>query len=302
VSCFGQEFLRQPDLFPARRGGEPWDDERVALDLAGDRYSFSGLAASQVDALAARYGAALGEGDGPGIETLVCRADARDFNDRDRHAPVSFDLGYDADAVRLAGHGFVARLEWRRGLRGALWTAAGGASFAGIFENYLRVLLAHRLLEAGGALVHSAGVRDTIGGYLLFGPSGAGKSTLSGEVRAAGGALLSDELNALVLRAGEPALAPLPFFGDHPPDPSPPFVPLRAIGRLRQSASHSLEPLGRAECLAALVACCPFVNRDPYRIDRLLQNLEQVLGRVPSFELRLARTGSCLDLLRSAAA
>ena len=300
VTGFGQAFLHEPDLFPARRSGEPWDQEELAFELADDRYVFSGLAASDVHALRARYGPVLLAGGGPGIETLVFRADPRDFLDRDPRSPVRFDLDYSEDCVRLAGHGIVARLDWRPSLRGALWTSARGRSFVGVFENYFRVLLAHRLLEAGGALVHSAGVRDETGAYLLFGPSGAGKSTLCGQVRAAGGGLVSDDLNAVCLREGRPFLAPVPFFGDHEPDASPQPLPLRAIGRLSKSPDASLVPIEPAECLASLVACSPFVSLDPYRVDLLLSNLGSVLERVPAFELRFSRAGSCWDLLRSA--
>lgn len=302
VTGFGQAFLRQPDLFPGRRSGEPWDEEEVAFELAGERYVFSGLAASEVQVLHGRYGRVLLEGGGPGIETIVFRADSRDFHERDRSAPVTFDLDYSADGVRLVGQGFLARLDWRPSPKGALWTSARGSSFVGVFENYLRVLVAHRLLELGGALVHSAGVRDEAGAYLFCGPSGAGKSTLSGQVRAAGGALVSDELNAICLREGQPFLAALPFYGDHEPDPSPEHFPLRAIGRLRQSHDDSIQPIDRAACLASLVACCPFVTLNPYCVDRLLQNLERLLEQVPTCELRFSRTGSCWDVLRSAGA
>jgi hypothetical protein len=299
VTGFGRGFLRQPDLFPGRRSGEPWGGAGVALELAGDRYAFSGLEGSDVDVLRGRYGQALLAGGGPGIETLVFRADSRDFCDRDRGAPLTFDLDYSEDCVRLAGHAFVARLDWRPSLQGALWTSARGSSFLGVFENYFRVLLANRLLEVGGALVHSAGVRDETGACLFFGQSGAGKSTLSARVRAAGGALVSDDLNAICVSEGEPCLAALPFFGDHAPDPSPRLVPLRAIGRLRKSHDDSLQPIDLPECLASLVACSPFVSRDPYRADRLLQNLESMLQRVPAYELHFSRTGSSFDLFRA---
>ena len=47
---FGARFLAFPDLFPARRAGEPWGDREVALDLPGGPYLISGLSAVQAAA------------------------------------------------------------------------------------------------------------------------------------------------------------------------------------------------------------------------------------------------------------
>ena len=305
---FGQAFLQHPDLFPGRRSGEAGGDRGVTAELAGGPYAFSGLDAEQVETIRGRFGAVLREGEereGPRVvETLVFRVDPRDFRELDlRGWTYSFDIHYDPASVRLVGRNFMARLDWAPTLRGAIWTSARDQSFLGVFENYFRVLLAYRLLDAGGALVHSAGVRDEAGAYLLFGPSGAGKSTLARLARDAGGAVLSDELNPLCRTDGPTALQGLPFFGDVEPDCSP-RTPhrVRAICRLHKAASNALRPLGLAETLASLFACTPFVNRDPYRMERLLQNLESLLRPVPTYELAFSRDVAFWDVLRGAKA
>ena len=250
--------------------------------------------------LGARFGSLLLEGGGHGTDTLVFHVDSRDFRELERARPYSFDLDYRPGSVHLAGPHFMARLDWAPGLRGALWSSARGTAFQGVFENYFRVLLAYRLLESGGSLVHSAAVRDDRGAYLVFGPSGAGKSTFARRAREAGGAVLSDDLNPLCMGENTTVVEAVPFYGDLEPDPAPPGVPLRAICRLRKAESDSLRALERSECLASLVASTPYVSRDPYRAAQLLQNLEALARPVPAYEVRFSRTGRAFDLLRGA--
>ena len=242
-SAFGEAFLQDPGLFPGRRSGETWGEREIAFELAGGAYVFSGLDPSQVDALDGRFGSRVVGPDGSRVETLVFCVEAREFRELERGRPYTFDLDYSRASVRLAGPGFMARLDWTPDLRGALWTAAPGTSFGGAFENYFRVLLAYRLLDLGGALVHSAGVRDEAGGgYLLFGPSGAGKSTFARLAREAGASVLHDDLNPLCRGKGSTALKALPLSRDIGSGPVPrrrrlPSVPSAASGSPRPTLS-----------------------------------------------------------------
>jgi hypothetical protein len=239
-------------------------------------------------------------GGGDGVDTLVFQVDARDFRELERARPYSFDLDYRPASVHLAGPLFMARLDWAPGLRGALWTSAVDAAFQGVFENYFRVLVAYRLLERGGALVHSAAVRDEGGACLAFGPSGAGKTTFARRAREAGATVLSDDLNPLCADDRTALVASAPFHGELENGPAPPVVPLRAIGRLRKAESDSLQPLPLGDCVASLTACAPFVSRDPHRAARLLENLESLARGVPAFELHFTRSGRAFELLRAA--
>jgi hypothetical protein len=84
----------------------------------------------------------------------------------------------------------------------------------GVFENFFRLLVAYRLNEIGGALLHSAAVVRDSRAYLFLGRSGAGKSTISKINQDAGLDVLSDDMNALVVENGRTLVEKLPFAGD----------------------------------------------------------------------------------------
>src|SRR5262249_4620335 len=149
---FGDEFLRHPDLFPGRRSGEPWGEERATLDVPGGPYRFSGLAASQVAALEERFGRlcqanAKQETGIPEIITAVFRAPASDFLEIDtRGWEYTLDLDHAERSVRIAGLRLMARLDWVLCLTGGVWTPeTEGEASASVLENYLRLLAAYCL-------------------------------------------------------------------------------------------------------------------------------------------------------------
>jgi hypothetical protein len=307
---FGDGFLRHPDLFPGRRSGEPWGDRDLALAIPGGPYLLSGLAATQEEALRRRFGPLCGPvKDGnkeEGIATAVFRALASDFLEIDtRGWEYALDLDPGPRSLRVAGLRLMARLDWTPGLAGGLWTpeAAGEEWAAGVCENHLRILAAYRLLAAGGALLHSAGLSDGDSAWLLLGPSGAGKTTASRLCLAAGADVLSDDLNAVLPPPGGtagPVVARLPFTGDlGERHGEPGCYPLRAVLRLRQGPAESLAPLSPASSLAALAAAAPYVNRDPWRREALLAVLEGLARAVPAWELTFSPGADLWSILKS---
>jgi hypothetical protein len=302
---FGDEILACPDLFPARRAGEPWGDGELVLDFVGAVFRFSGLSAAQTAAARRRFAGVIVVGTVPGdvTETRVFRVDPADFLP---FAPAGreyrLDLDPGPDAVRMAGVGFMARFEWRPSLAGGLWTDSESPErFPDVLENYLRPLAAYRLLDDGTLFVHSAALVAGGSALLFPGRSGAGKSTLSGLAGRAGWTVLSDELNA-VRAGGEPArVTQVPFAGDHGKAARVAgSFPLRAIGRLRQAASDAQRPIGPAEALALLYAATPYLNLDPWRGPRAEALLADLAARVPAVELAFHR-GSDLAVLNEVA-
>jgi len=82
----------------------------------------------------------------------------------------------------------------------------------------------------------------------------------------------------------------LPFTGDlgGRRDALPP-LPLAALLRLEKAAADEIRPLGRAAALAALLACSPAVNVDPYRRERLETVLLALLDRLAAPSLATLR-------------
>lgn len=299
---FGEDHLAYPDLFPARRGGEPWGDRELTVLLPGGPYRFTGLDSVQKDVIRRRlHGLTVEAGRAPSVECQVFRAARSDFRDIDpRGWEYSLSFDHEPKSVRVAGLELMGRLDWTPELKGALWSSAAcGETFYGAFENFFRVLFSYRLLECGGALIHSAGVVDAGGAYLFPGRSGAGKSTLSRLSVLTGRELLSDDLNALCPRDGEPRAARLPFTGDFKFESfGSESYPLRAIYRLEKGETNALKPMSAACCLGALFSCSPNVNVDPYRRDVLISNLETFCRSVPSFTLTFTLAGGVWDVLR----
>lgn len=295
---FGQTFLRNPDLFPARHAGEPWGDRELVLDLPGGPYGFSGLSADQEETALARFGD-LRVASEPAITTSLFRAATEDFLEIDtRGWEYGLDFDFGPSSVRLAGLDLTGRLDWRPGLRGAIWTPAGaGDRFPGIFENFCRVLVAYRLHELGGAVIHGAAAVDGGEALLFAGRSGAGKSTVSRMAMERGLTILSDDLNAL-LPGG--ILAGLPFTGDLDKADSRSRYPLRAVLRLEKDTEDRLRPLRRAETAACLLACSPYVNADPNRHAALLSTLLDLMEGIPAYSLRFSLTGGMWGILAEA--
>ncbi len=302
---FGEKFLQYPDLFPNRHSGEAWGEHALAIDFVGGPYLFRGLSEAQVDACQERFGELCRspqEVPPASVEVRVFQVASREFRAFDMNGwTYTFDRDYTPDGVRLAGFDFVGRLDWMPELSCALWSSeAGGAPFQCLFENFFRVVVAYRLLELGGALLHSACVVSKGEAYLFLGQSGAGKSTISRLGLESGRRVLSDDMNALCPRDGHTWAEKLPFAGDLGRTPTPRSAyPLRSLNRLRQGVDN-LRPLPTAQAIATLIACAPFVNSDPHRLDRLVANLQDLVGSLPAQELTFSLNGPFWDLLEAA--
>lgn len=280
---FAERFLTLPDLFPARPAGAPCGEEVIDVVLPGGPYRIQGLSDRQASDLAERYGD-LCRPSTARVVIDVFEAGEDDFREIDtRGWRYELDLDHFPDRVRIAGLRFMGWIGFEPRLRGALWTSVeGGVRWTELFENYFRILVAYRLLQDGGVLLHSAGVADREGAWVFFGHSGAGKTTISRLSQESGRQVLSDDINALH-RDGETILvSKMPFAGDLGRSPGGfEARPLRGLYRLEKSNDNRVFPLPAARAVAALLSCAPFVNQDPYRVDDLTERLERLASDLP---------------------
>ena len=238
---FGTEFLNCPELFPARRAGEPWGDHHVTIDFLGGPYLFSGLHQTQVEAVRNHFGPYYLKDDASpcgSVEIRLYRAGESDFREFQLKGwEYHLDFDYHSHSVRVAGLKFMGLLEWHQDLAGAVWTSALDPDrFCEVFENFLRATTQYHVLGLGGLLVHSAALVIDDAAYLFPGRSGAGKSTLSRLAAARHWQILSDELNALSVREAITYVQQVPFAGDFGrTSRSDTSFPLAGIFSLRQA-------------------------------------------------------------------
>jgi len=304
-SCFGSFFLSDPEACPETVDGEPWGDNRRLLDLPGGPFLITGLSASQGDLIDREYAsvmkAALPSSDGI-HETAILRVRPGFFRDFDIEGwEYTLDLDSDPDRLRLATLNFAAFVPWTGGATAWLWTSVEDAWFQGVIENYLRVMVAHRLLLRDGVLLHSAGVVFDGSAYLFIGASGAGKSTLARKALDAGAPVLSDDLNAVGDLSLEPVVAQLPFTGELREQAT--FggnIPLGGIFVLKQGSSVACEPLSRGEATAAILATAPFVNRGIENLDTLVATAATLAARVPVARLTSAKDSPFEEIMLAA--
>lgn len=301
--AFGERFLEFPSRPLDRRRGVPWGTAEIEIDLSGGPYRFAGLGRRQRGSLEERFGELIvgpGQRREPLVEAAVFRVPASHFRSFESYNwNYTFDFDYQPSSVRVAGFRVMAELEWvgageasraqatdraEPRLRASLWTStADGDEFQLVFENFLRLIVAYRLLACGGVLLHSAAVLDRGGAVVFFGHSGAGKSTISRLSLATGRTVLSDDLNALSDGEQGTLVEKVPFAGELGQNGSyGGHYPLRGLYRLEKGAQHLTRKLSRARLIASLIACSPYVNRDPFRLERLISNLGRLIDRVPA--------------------
>ncbi|MEM1247884.1 MAG: hypothetical protein AAGK22_16035 [Acidobacteriota bacterium] len=276
-----------------------WGTSDLTLGLPGGVFRCAGLSESQVEVLEPRFGA-WRVGRQPDVHIEVRRAPQSSFDLRTVSGEVStFEHAFDADRVQLSGFDLLAVIE-RESLDAVLLTPVDGAlassvgtpdpRFLDAFENLLRVLCAYRCLQQGGALLHSSGVLTERGVHLFIGPSGAGKTTVARLSQERGLGVLSDDINLVLPADGAGSFAQrLPFAGELgnglPARPGDRGVVV-GLHRLVQGPRHELRALSGGSGLAALLGSCPFVNSDPFALDRLIANLEPLQDLVTELSFR----------------
>jgi hypothetical protein len=301
---FGSFFLTDPEAFPAAVEGEAWGDHQLLFDLPGGPFRITGLSSSQAELMDREYSSivkAAPSANDDLHETSVLRAKPEFFREFDLDG-WTYTLDEDAapDRLRIAALQFVALVPWTGDTTAGLWTSVQDSRFQWVIENYLRVVVAHRLLLRDGLLLHSAGVVIDNFAYLFIGASGAGKSTLARKAIAAGVPVLSDDLNAVVNLSDEPAVSQVPFTGELRDQMTfDGTAPLRGIFVLCKGGGVSCESLSRGEQAAAIVATAPSISQGTNNLDSLLTAAATLTAGVPVSQLTSAEA-STFEEIKSA--
>jgi hypothetical protein len=292
-------YLAEGATFPTNLSGDPFGDETLSLEIARNGIRVQGLSRVQRDTLETLFPSfAARESGEADTDFFVFRVPPSHFR---RLAPwtwsYSLDFEYGPNHTHVVGMDLLGRIERAKRLSCALWTDKEEPdTFHGAFENFLRVLVAHTVLHRGGALFHSAGVVEDGRAWLFLGHSGAGKSTLSRMALASGRPVVSDDLNLVVPARRGFALAGSPFLGDVGARENIAY-PLTALYRLEKGSREDVRPIGKAETLASLFSCAPFVNHSPHAAASLASNLESLVRSVPSYVLTFRREADFWHLL-----
>ena len=300
---FGTKYLTHPETLTHWNTGVPFAEGIVELRFAGDGYRFIGLSAEQQDLIQKIYPYSWetpAEGPVGLTEVSVFYRGKSEFRDIELKGwQYDLDILYSEAMVQIAGLGFVAKITWTPRLRGFLWTSEQGeGAFHGVFENFLRILIAYRLLERGGVMLHSAAFTMNTMVPLFIGRSGHGKSTVSAMALNAGKRVLSDDLNAVVIDGDSLWVLWVPFYGDvASPFQGPQGYSLQAFYLLEKSDRNAVSSEPKAQMLAHLISCSPYVNLDPYRYGRLMESLGWMCSRTGCYRLEFRKEGGFLERL-----
>ena len=290
----------------------------ATLSIAEVSYSLSCRHAIDLQELDACYGAFLvAAGRSPGAIEIAVRVELGDAP-IPGHLTTVFDTG-DSWVLSTNGDSHYLTLNPRRHPGQALWVAqiALDVSRATVFcgERMVRrtergiaianpvpypldqILLMHLLARHEGAIVHAAGVNFDGRGFIFPGKSGAGKSTLAGLLAGRRGIELLSDDRIVVRKIGSAFTAyGTPWPGDQGAALNEKAT-LCGICFLRHADAARIEPLTPSQALERLLPVTSVPWYDGEVLPGVLAFLDNVLARVPTFELRFKPTTGVADLV-----
>jgi len=174
--------------------------------------------------------------------------------------------------------------------RGEVDLAAGGAALhlasahpLSELEYFLRVVYALRAYQAGGLMLHAAGVARGGRAFVFFGHSGSGKTTVA---RLSPDALvLNDDLVLLMPDGPGWTVHGTPFWNPTQVRPTAAAAPLAMLLRLVQSTTVYLAPMPFGQALGEMVSSAPVLPADPALCTGVLARCQAILAAVPAHRL-----------------
>jgi hypothetical protein len=160
-----------------------------------------------------------------------------------------------------------------------------------------QILIMYALARRRGAILHAAGILVNGNGFIFPGRSGTGKSTISQQCTGYPGiSILSDD--RVVVRECDDALR---VFGTPWPGDAGialnAHAPLRAMFFIRHGDATAIRGIGAAQALELLLpaASVPWYDRET--LQPILTFLEDLVNRVPAYELRFKPNAEVVDVL-----
>jgi hypothetical protein len=160
------------------------------------------------------------------------------------------------------------------------------------------LVMIHVLSQGKGVEVHGCGLLHGHGrAYLFAGQSGAGKSTMAGIWHERPGVtLLSDE--RVVIRTDRETITihGTPWQGDAQ-FASPRCAELAGVFFLHRGTSNAVKPASGSRAIATLFSCSFLPFHNAAAVDQTMASVEQVIGKVPCYDLWFTPDASVIDTL-----
>lgn len=162
-------------------------------------------------------------------------------------------------------------------------------------EYFFRVAYALLAFQAGGIILHAAGIVRASQAYLFFGHSGSGKTTVSR--LSSNDLVLNDDLLILMPTQIGWQVFGTPFWNPTQVKPAPQQAALAGLFRLVQDSQVYLEEMSPSETLAELIANVPVIPADSGRASRLIERLKDILDAAPVKRLHFLPDLSFWDVI-----
>jgi len=146
-------------------------------------------------------------------------------------------------------------------------------------DYFLRLICAFLAFQAGGIVLHGAGVVRNSRSYLFLGKSGSGKTTVA--QLSTDGIVLNDDLIALMPDEDGWLAYATPFTNSTQTPPHAGSARVAGLFRLVQDKVVYLEALSRAVCMAELIASVPVVASDPRLAGDLMERCKNLINIHP---------------------
>jgi len=168
---------------------------------------------------------------------------------------------------------------------------------AGDIDYFIRSAYALLAYQAGGLMLHAAGIVRKGLAYLFFGHSGAGKTTvcrLTSE-----GTVLNDDLVILLPEGEGWRVFGTPFWNPTQAEPTQDSAPLKALFWLVQAEQVRIESMDNGNAIAELAGNVPVIPADPGRTAALLVRLDRISQTAAVQKLHFRKDDSFWDVIRS---